>query len=96
MAILAVAFGVPGLAVFFALAAGCALARPRFALLAGVLLAAGALWLFFTTQAVVFCAINPSSCSGPAPGPFAVISAVVLGAGVLTLVWTRRRLDSRK
>jgi hypothetical protein len=92
LAILAVAFGVPGLVTLLAVVALSAFIAPRFAFLAGLLLAVGALWLFFTTQDALRCATNPTSCSGPEPAPFVVVSAVVFGAGVRTLIGTRRRL----
>jgi len=90
--ILAAALGVPGLLLLAVVVASSALVPPRFALLAGVLIAAGGLWLFFSVQAVVFCAISPSSCSGPPPAPFAVVSGVAFAVGLLALVVTRRRL----
>lgn len=86
-------FGVRGLALLVALAVGSAFVRPRFTLLGAVLIGAGGLWLPFTTGAVVLCAANPSSCSATSPLPFAIVALVVLIAGVLTLAWSRRRLE---
>lgn len=92
-AIVAVAFGIPGLTLFAVASLLLALAPPRFALAAGFLMSAGTLWLFFATVAVIGCATNPSSCSGPAPGPFAVASGLVLGTGVLLFAATHRRMN---
>ena len=89
--ILAVSFGTPGLATFAIAAVVSAFIGPRFALAAGVVTSAGALWTFFTTQAVLGCVANPSSCSGPSPVPFAVGSVVVLSAGLVLLAATRRQ-----
>src|SRR5260221_10964052 len=90
--ILAAALSVPGLSLLAVVVALSAFVPPRFALLAGVLMAAGGLWLVFSIRAVAFCAANASSCSGPAPEPFAVVSGVVLAGGLLALVVTRRRV----
>lgn len=94
--VLAVPFGLPGLAMFGVVALVSALVPPRFTFLGGLLTSAGALWVFFTTQAVVRCAANPSSCSGPSPLPFAAASAIVLAVGLLLLVVSRRSLPSVK
>ena len=91
-AILAAALGIPGLALLAVVVALSAVVRPQYAVLAGVLIAAGGLWLFFSVRAVVLCSANPSSCSGPAPGPFAFVSGIVLAVGLLALVVTRRRV----
>jgi hypothetical protein len=90
---LAAALGVPGLLLLAVVIALSALIPPRYAFLAGILVAAGGVWLFFSTRAVVFCEANPSSCSGPAPEPFAVASGVVLAVGLVALVATRRHLS---
>lgn len=89
--VLAVTFGVPGLSLLAVVVALSALIPPRYAFLAGVLIATGGLWLFFSVRAVIFCAANPSSCSGPQPEVFAVVSGVVLAVGLLAFVVTRRR-----
>lgn len=83
--------GVRGLALFVVVVAASAFVRPRFASLAGVLISAGGLWLFFSVQAVVVCAVNPASCSGPSPVPFAAVAGLVLAAGIVTLAKTRPR-----
>ena len=80
-----------GLAVLATIAVASAFVRPRFAMLGAVLIGAGGLWLPFTAGNVVLCAANPSACSGPSPVPFAIVAAIVLAAGVLTLTWSRRR-----
>jgi hypothetical protein len=90
--IFAAALGVPGLLLLAVVVALAALVQPRYAMLAGVLIAAGGLWTFFSLRAVFFCAMYPSSCSGPAPAPFALVSGVVFAVGILALVMTRRRL----
>jgi uncharacterized membrane protein YoaK (UPF0700 family) len=86
-------FWVRGLAVLVAIAVVSAFVRPRFAMLGAVLIGAGGLWLPFTTGNVVICVATPSSCSGPSPLPFAIVAAAVLIVGVLTLAWSRRRLE---
>jgi hypothetical protein len=86
-------FGVRGLALLVAVAMGSAFVRPRFALLGGVLIGAGGLWLPFTIGAVALCTADRSRCSSTAPEPFAIVAAVVLTAGLLATVWTRRRLE---
>jgi hypothetical protein len=90
--VLAVTFGVPGLSLLAVVVALSALIPPRYAFLAGLLIAIGGLWLFFSVRSVIYCAASPSSCSGPQPGPFAVVSGVVLAVGLLALAVTRRRL----
>ena len=92
--ILAVPFGVPGLALLGAVALLSALVPPRFAFLAGLLTSTGLAWVFFTTQGVLRCAASPSSCSGVAP--FAVVAGLVLGFGILLLALTRNRFRSVK
>jgi hypothetical protein len=89
---IAAALGVPGLVLLGVVVARSALIPPRYAFLAGVLIGAGGVWLFFSTRAVVVCQANPSSCSGPAPEPFAVVSGIVVAVGVVALIATRRRL----
>ena len=89
--ILAASLGVPGLLLLAVVVALVALVPPRYAVLAGVLIAAGGLWMFFRLQAVMFCAANQSSCRGPSPAPFAIVSGVVFALGILALVVTRRR-----
>lgn len=86
-------FWLRALAVLVAIAVASAFVRPRFAMLAGVLIGAGGLWLPFTMGNVAICVANPSSCSGPSPVPFAIVAAAVLSVGVLTLAWSRRRLE---
>lgn len=88
--------GVLGLAVLVLVIAIAADVPPRFALLAGVLIAAGGLWLFFSLQAVVFCTQNPAHCSGPSPIPFAAVSGIVLAAGLVALAVTRRRFGQSR
>ena len=83
--------GVRGLLLLLSVIAVSALVPPRFALLAGVLIAAGSLWLFFSLQAVIVCSLNPSSCSGPRPEPFAGVAGIALAAGIVALQWTRQR-----
>ena len=90
--IFAAALSVPGLPLIAVVVALAAIVPPKYAMLAGVLIAAGGLWTFFSVRAVIFWAMNPSSCSGPAPTPFAIVSGVVLAIGILALVVTRRRL----
>jgi hypothetical protein len=90
--ILAVALGIPGLTMFAVAAVVLAFARPRFALVAGLLTSAGALWTFFGTQAVLRCAAEPSSCSGTSPVPFAAASVLVLGVGLALLAVSRRQV----
>jgi hypothetical protein len=89
--VLADVFGVLGLALLVAVVAISVLVPPRFAFLAGVLISAGGLWLFFSLQAASFCAVNPSSCSGPSPVPFAAVSGLVLASGIVALAKTRVR-----
>lgn len=86
-------FWLRGLAVLVTIAVVSAFVRPRFVMLAAVLIGAGGLWLPFTAGNVVICVANPSACSGPSPLPFAIVAAVVLVAGVQTLAWSRRRLE---
>lgn len=90
--IVAVALGIPGLTMWALAAVLLAFAPPRFALLAGLLTSSGALWTFFTTQAVLRCAADPSSCSGPSPVPLAAASVLVLGVGLVLLEVTRRQV----
>ena len=84
--------GVRGLAILAVVVIASALVQPRFALLAGVLLAAGGLWLVFSLAATASCTVDPASCSGPSPIPFAAVSALVVAAGMLALATTRRRM----
>ena len=85
-------FGVLGLALFIAVGIVSAFFRPRFTLLAGVLVGAGGLWLPFATGASVLCAAIPSSCTSTSPLPFALVAATVLLGGLLPPVWSQRRL----
>jgi hypothetical protein len=84
-------FGVLGLALLVVVIAVSALVPPRFAFLGGVLISAGGLWLFFSLQAAAICAVNPSSCSGPSPVPFAAVSGLAFASGILVLAKTRPR-----
>ena len=86
-------FWVRGLAVLVAIAVVSAFVRPRFVMLAAVLIGVGGLWLPFAAGNVVICVADPSACSGPSPFPFAIVAAVVLIVGVLILAWSRRRLE---
>ena len=89
--IFAISFGIPGLVGLALVALFMALIPPRFAVLAGLLTAVGAVWTFFTVLGVIRCALSPGTCSGPSPVPFLGAAIVVLGAGVLLLRWTWRR-----
>jgi len=91
--LLAVALPTAGLPLLVVVAAWSARVSPRFAQLAGVLIASGMLWFVVMLQGSFYCAANPSSCSGPPPEPFAIAGAVVAGAGVVALGATRRRLE---
>ena len=88
-AVLAVAFGFPGLSAFALAAVVSAFVPPRFAFLGGLLFAAGAIWTFFGVRAAIACAVAPASCSGTSPVPFALVSAVVLTIAVVLLARTR-------
>jgi hypothetical protein len=89
--ILAVSFGLPGLTALGVVALLSLLMPPRFAFAAGMLTSAGLIWVFFSVQDVQRCATSPSSCPGPSTVPFGAVSAIVLAAGLVLLLITRRR-----
>jgi hypothetical protein len=93
---LALVFDTLGLLLLALIIALSALVRPRYALLAGMLLGAGGVWLFFSLRAVVFCATGIWSCSGPPPELLPVVSGVALAVGLGAMVVTRRRFPRSK
>jgi len=89
--ILAVAFGIPGLACFAVVALLSSRVPPRFAFVAGLLTASGLLWGFFAAQEVLRRATSDSPSSEAPLLPFAALSLAVLAIGVFLLFVTRRR-----
>jgi hypothetical protein len=90
---LAAAMGTLGLVLLVVAALWASLVPPRFALLAGLLTASGAVWLLVTLRFAALCNDQPGTCAGPAIGPFLLIAAVVtavgLGAAAVT-AWMAR------
>ena len=82
---------IPGLVVWAWLISR----RPRYLGASGALVGFGAMWLLLIGQASLRCA-NDATCTQPDVTPWLVISAVILGSGVLVGLASHRRMNLRR
>jgi len=69
--------------------------QPRYFGASGALVGFGAVWLLLISQASFRCS-NDATCTQPDVTPWLVISAVILGAGVLVGLASHRRMNPRR